>query len=488
MNTPVARLLRFSSLFFFLLSLASCGGGGNSPGTPLLKENAVLQMSTASGTTNVNPGSAVVIVARAQDGYGNALAGVPISFTIASNGSGAALQGATASSGSASGSGSAAASTLTETTDGSGTARAVYVAGSAQGLDSVDATVTGSSGVAVTQSVTLAVGAQAAAGPQYQVTLTAPQASVSPGTHETITVTVTSGGVPMANAPVIFAFGLASSAASGTGPALSTGTGLQYATTDSAGQATIGYTAGPQVGVDTVIADLVAAEPTSNSVSVTGGSSASTSSVGNTISGTQQVLASGSIGIAVNYQAGSAWAVALTGTPSSGTCVDNAANSLLTCNSLLANTAVAVGSGTAQQTIDSAVSLAAKVTDSSGNPIPGAVVTFEFGSASSSAYEAYCTPPAVMTSGACVTTTTTGGTTTTTTAPASTYLVQAGLLSTSGSGSGIVTSVQATTGTDGMAYAKYVPGGAPGTDVVLVTAGETSAQIEGRASLSASVQ
>jgi hypothetical protein len=479
MNTPpLARFLRVLFTSLSMAVLAGCGGGGNSAGTPLLKANAALTVSTAAGTTSVNPNSDVVIVATAQDGYGHALAGATITFTIASNGSGAVLQGSTTSST------TGTTPSLTETTDGSGVARAVYIAGSAQGLDSVDATVTGSSGVAVTQSVTLAVGAQAAAGPQYAVALSAAQATVLPSASETITATVTSGGLPMANAPVVFSFGLASSASGGTGPSLSSGAGLQYATTDSHGQATIGYTAGPQVGVDTVIADLVAAEPISNSGSTTGGTAAGSSSATNSISGTQQVLASGSLGIAVTYSAASTWKVALSGTPSSGTCVGNAAQSLVTCSPLPTNNAVAVSGGTAQQTIGSAVSLAAKVTDGSGNPIPGALVTFKLGSALSSAYEPYCTPPAALLGGAC--STTSGGTTTTT--AASTYLVEAGLLSTSTSGSGIVTSVQATTGTDGMAYAKYVPGGSPGTDVVLVTAGVTSAQVQGQASMSANVQ
>ena len=481
MNTPLARFLRFLFPSLLLAALVGCGGGGNSSGTPLLKANAALSISTAAGTTSVNPNADVVIVARAQDGYGHALAGATITFTIASNGSGAVLQGSTTGAASST-------PTLTETTDGSGVARAVYIAGSAQGLDSVDATVTGSSGVAVTQSVTLAVGAQATAGPQYAVALSAAQATVLPGASETITATVTSGGLPMANAPVVFTFGLASSASGGTGPSLSSGAGLQYAMTDSHGQATIGYTAGPQVGIDTVIADLVAAEPTSNSGSTTGGTAAGSSSATNSIAGTQQVLASGSLGIAVSYSAASIWKIALSGTPTSGTCVDNASNDLLTCSPLAPNTAVAVGGGTAQQTIGSAVALAAKVTDAYGNPIAGALVTFKLGSALSSAYIPYCTPPAVLTSGACVTTTTTGGVTTSTTAAASTSLVEAGLINTSASGSGVVTSMQATTGIDGMAYAKYVPGGASGTDVVLVTAGGTASQIEGQASLSASVQ
>ena len=482
---PLARLSRLLFPLLLLALLAGCGGGGNSSGTPLLKQNAVLQVSTAAGTTNVSPNSDMVIVATAKDGYGNVLAGVPITFMIASNGSGAVLQGASAGSSSSSAS---TAPTLTETTDGNGVARAVYISGPAQGLDSVNVTVTGSSGVAVTQSVTLAVGAQAGAGPQYLVTLSAPQATVLPGASETVTATVTSGGQPMANVPVVFSFGLASSAAGGTGPSLTSGAGLQYATTDSHGQATIGYTAGPQTGVDTVIADLVAAEPTSNSGTTTGGTTTSSSTATNSISGTQQVLASGSLGIVVTYSAASTWRVVLSGTPTSGTCTVNASSSLVSCAPLTPNTAVAVGGGSAQQTIGSAVSLAAKVTDSSGNPIAGALVTFKLGSALSSAYVPYCTPPAVLTGDTCVTTTTSGGTTTTTTTAASTSLVEAGLLSTTGTGSGIVTSVQATTGVDGMAYAKYVAGGSSGTDVVLVTAGGTASQIEGQASMSASVQ
>ncbi len=483
MKNLMTRAPRMLLCALLIALLAGCGGGGNSGGTPLLKENAILQMSTAAGTTNVNPNSDVVIVATARDGYGNALAGATITFTIASNGSGAVLQGEAASSGS---SGASAAPVLTETTDGNGVARAVYIAGPAQGLDSIDATVTGSSGIAITQSVTLAVGAQATAGPQYLVTLSAPQGSVLPGASETVTATVTSGGLPMANAPVVFSFGLASSASGSTGPSLTSGAGLQYATTDSHGQATIGYTAGPQTGVDTVIADLVAAEPTTNSGTVTGGSTGGSSTATNSISGTQQVLASGSLGIDVSNNAVPTWNVALIGTPSSGTetCVPNASKTLVICSSLQPNTAIAVGGGTAQQSIGSAVALAAKVTDSSGNPIAGALVTFKLGSALSSAYVPYCTPPAVLTAGVCETTS--GGTTTT--AAALTLLVQAGLLNTTGTTSGIETTVQATTGVDGMAYAKYVPGGASGTDVVLVTAGGTASQVEGEASMSASVQ
>lgn len=157
------------------------------------------------------------------------------------------------------------------------------------------------------------------------------------------------------------------------------------------------------------------------------------------------------------------WSVSLAGTSiannvSSGSCVAQSGGGLM-CVVSGHNNAADPGTGAIIENYS--VNLVATVTGSSG-PVSGAPVTFSMGSSQTTIGGSYCSTATVTTTGNC-----NNGTGTIT---AIEY--QPGLGDPS---SGKITStIQATTGADGKAYATYYPGGKSGYDVVVVSAGATT--------------
>lgn len=157
------------------------------------------------------------------------------------------------------------------------------------------------------------------------------------------------------------------------------------------------------------------------------------------------------------------WSVSLTGTPiannvSSGSCVAQNGGGVVCAVSGHNNTA---DSGTGAIIENFSVNLVATVTGSSG-PVSGAPVTFSMGSSQTTIGGSYCSTATATTTGNC-----NGGTGTETEIE-----YQPGFGDPS-SGK-IASSIQATTGSDGKAYATYYPGGKSGYDVVVVSAGATT--------------
>lgn len=426
MTSSIKSLFKWLSTATLAFALGACGGGGGDPGAPILANPPSIQMISASGNA-VLPNQTIVLVARATDSSGAPLANTTVNFAIVSNGTNGTLSASSA------------------TTNSNGVAQVLYTAGPQQGTDIINATVTGAQSKSATASVTLQVGVNPYAGPQIAISLQsnlAPgQTAVAPNSTAQITATVTSNGQPVVNQPVSFSFGLASSGGTGSasGPTLNgaTGTAVQ-AMTNALGQATVTYVAGPQAGVDSIIA---------------------------TYSQNKIVMGIGSITISVQPSASPTWQISLMGAPSSGSCSQqvNVYGAGLICGGLTHNGI----SNSGVQFSSNGVALQARVTDRSGNPVPNAVVLFSLGSVSTSTGLPYCTPPAQLTGGVCHTTPSGSGPATPDTVP-SIGNVNAGFASGT---STVVPSITAVTDANGVATARYVTGGATGTDIVLVTAG-----------------
>lgn len=161
------------------------------------------------------------------------------------------------------------------------------------------------------------------------------------------------------------------------------------------------------------------------------------------------------------------WSVSLTGTPiannvSTGSCVAQSGGGVVCAVSGHNNTANP-GTGAIQEIYS--VNLVATVTGSSG-PVNNAPVTFAMGSSQTTIGGSYCSSATATTTGNCDPGT--GPNTGTITA----IEYQPGFGDPS-SGK-IASSIQATTGADGKAYATYYPGGKSGYDVVVVSAGATT--------------
>lgn len=425
MKTTFFRLLFALVAALSFLTLTSCGGGGGDPGTPILTNPPTIKLVSLAGNA-VPPNQTVVLQAQAFDQSGRGLVGATVSFNIASNGTQGALSATTA------------------TTDADGIARVLYTAGSQQGADIINATVTGAQSKTGTASLNMQVGVNPDAGPQVtinmQTSLSAGQTSVAPNSTVQITATVTSNGQPVANQPVNFSFGLASSGTTTQGPSLNGATSTVTATTDASGRATVTYVAGPQAGTDTVIA---------------------------TYSQNNVVLGIGATSIAVQSSAAPTWMINLSGTGSQSgvTCsqTTNPAGLGLECSGIASND---IGNNGVQYS-DSGVALRAVVTDKQGNPVPNAAVLFSLGSVSTSTGRPYCTPPALLTGGVCKTPTTGSAPAVPDTAPL-VGNVNAGFASGT---STVVPTITAITDANGVATARYVSGGSAGTDIVLVTAG-----------------
>lgn len=427
MTSSIKSLFKWLLTATLAFALGACGGGGGDPGAPILANPPSIQMISASGNA-VLPNQTIVLVARATNSSGAPLANTTVNFAIVSNGTNGTLSASSA------------------TTNSNGVAQVLYTAGPQQGTDIVNATVTGAQSKSATASVTLQVGVNPYAGPQIAISLQpnlAPgQTAVAPNSTTQITATVTSNGQPVVNQPVSFSFGLASSGGTGSasGPTLNgaTGTAVQ-AMTNAQGQATVTYVAGPQAGVDSIIA---------------------------TYSQNKIVMGIGSITIAVQPSASPTWQIALSEVSKTPTCTP-AANSFgvgLNCNRLKTNSPKDLGA----QSLDNGVTLKATVTDRSGNPVPNAVVLFSLGNVNTTAGVPYCTPPAKLNEeGMCETVSSASSTAASQPAPAQIVTVSAGFVS----GSSVVSSITAVTGTDGTVTARYVTGGTTGTDIVLVTAG-----------------
>ncbi|WP_449369817.1 hypothetical protein, partial [Thiomonas sp.] len=335
----------------------------------------------------------------------------------------------------------------------------LYTAGPLQGSDIINATVTGAQSKTGTASLAMQVGVNPNAGPQVAINLTpslpAGQSWVAPNATLQIMATVTSNGQPVANQPVVFNFGLASSGGTTSGPTLNGATSTVTATTNATGQAFVTYVAGPQAGIDTIIA---------------------------TYSQNNTVLGMGSIYIGVQSSAPPTWSIHLASTATC-TSTTNAAGTGLSCSGIQPNDIASNG----VQYITNGAELRASVIDRQGYPVPNAVVLFSLGSVSTSTGLPYCTPPAVMVTqnnaatlgdpdknhiGQCAT----GTTTTTGTTPTTTYTYAASTVGNVNAGfasgtSTVVPTITAVTDANGVATARYVAGGSAGTDIVLVNAG-----------------
>lgn len=161
------------------------------------------------------------------------------------------------------------------------------------------------------------------------------------------------------------------------------------------------------------------------------------------------------------------WSVSLTGTPiannvSSGSCVAQNGGGVV-CTVSGHNNTANPGTGAIIETYS--VNLVATITGSSG-PVSGAPVTFSMGSSQTTIGGSYCSSATATTTGNCDP----GTGPNTGTITAIEYQPGFGDPSTGK----IATSIQATTGADGKAYATYYPGGKPGYDVVVVSAGATT--------------
>lgn len=431
MTSSIKSLFKWLLTAMLAFALGACGGGGGDPWSPILTNPPSIQMISASGNA-VLPNQTIVLVARATNSSGAALPNTTVNFAIVSNGTNGTLSASSA------------------TTNSNGMAQVLYTAGPQQGTDIVNATVTGAQAKSATASVTLQVGINPYAGPQVAISLQsnlAPgQTAVAPNSTAQITATVTSNGQPVVNQPVSFSFGLASSGATGSGgaggtagPTLNgaTGTPVQ-AMTNGLGQATVTYVAGPQAGVDSIIA---------------------------TYSQNKIVMGIGSITISVQPSASPTWQISLMGTPTSGSCSQqaNAYGAGLTCSGLTHNGI----SNSGVQFSGNGVALQARVTDRNGNPVPNAVVLFSLGSVSTSTGLPYCTPPAQLTGGVCKTPQQGSAPAVPDTAP-QIGNVNAGFASGT---STVVPTITGVTDANGVATARYVTGGSTGTDIVVVNAG-----------------
>ncbi|MGE0070810.1 MAG: Ig-like domain-containing protein [Thiomonas sp.] len=425
MKNPIFRFFLAALMSLGVVALSSCGGGGGDPGTPILTNPPTIKLISLSGNA-VPPNQTVVLQAQAFDQSGRGLVGVPVSFSLASNGAQGALSATTA------------------TTDADGVARVLYTAGPLQGSDIINATVTGAQSKTGTASLAMQVGVNPNAGPQVTVNMqtlpTAGQTLVAPNSTVQIMATVTSNGQPVANQPVVFNFGLASSGGTTSGPTLNGATSTVTATTNANGQATVTYVAGPQAGLDTVIA---------------------------TYSQNNVVLGIASVSITVQTSAEPTWKIDLSGTciPNDPNCTTekNAGGIGLSYKGIAPN---GIGSN-GVQSINYGVALQAKVTDKQGAAVPNAVVLFSLGSVSTSTGLPYCTPPALLTGGVCHTPTTGSAPAVPDTAPL-VGNVNAGFASGT---STVVPTITAVTDANGVATARYVAGGSAGTDIVLVNAG-----------------
>lgn len=426
MKPELFRLFRALVAPIMFIALTSCGGGGGDPGKPILTNPPTIELTSLAGNA-VPPNQTVVLQAQAFDQSGRGLVGATVNFSIASNGTQGSLSAATA------------------TTDANGIARVLYTAGPQQGSDIVNATVTGAQSKTGTASLIMQVGVNPNAGPQVTINMqtspTSGQTLVAPNSTVQITATVTSNGQPVVNQPVTFRFGLASSGSTtAQGPTLNGTTTVVAATTNASGQATVTYVAGPQAGIDTVIA---------------------------TYSQNNVVLGIGSVSISVQASAAPTWMIDLSGTGSQSGVIctqsPNAAGSALACTGIGSND---IGSNGVQY-IDNGVALRAVVTDKQGAPVPNVAVLFSLGSVSTSTGREYCTPPAVLTGGVCHTTTTGSAPAVADTAPL-VGNVNAGFASGT---STVVPTITAITDANGVATARYIAGGGAGTDIVLVTAG-----------------
>lgn len=424
MKAIFIRIFGALSMSFMVFALASCGGGGGDPGTPILANPPKVSLISLAGTA-IPPNQTVVLQAHATDDSGHPLAGATVTFSLASSLAGGKL------------------SSQTATTSSSGDAQVLYTAGPTQGQDTINVTVTGAQSKTATASVALQIGIPQN-GPQVAINLQPGQTSVAPNSTTQITAIVTSGGQPVANQLIQFTFGLASSGSATTGPALNGSTTTVSATTDTSGRATVTYVAGPQAGIDTIIA---------------------------TYSQNNVAVGIGSVTISVSPSASPAWRINLTGLPSSGTCTPASNNSGagLQCAGLIPN---GISNNGVQQS-GQGVAMRATVLDQSGRPVPNAVIVFSLGSVATSTGLPYCTPPAILSGNVCHTPTTASAPAVPDTAP-TVGNVQAGFASQQAT---VVPSITAVTDANGVASARYIAGGAAGTDIVLVTAGYNTGSV-----------
>lgn len=417
MNKSLSRIMA-ACVSSAALLLGGCGGGGNSPGTPLLSNPPSVSLVSQAGST-ILPNQTSVIELHATSN-GHDLTYATVALSIGSGTSGGKVSPASV------------------TTDSSGDAQVLYTAGPQQGQDTIVATATDATTTKTgSSSLTMQIGVSGV-GPNIAMNLVPGSTSIAPMSSTPITVTATTGGKPLVNQTVQLTL-----ASTGSGsPTLNGSTSPVTVTTDVNGQAVVTYVAGTQAGSDTIMASY---------------------------SQNNAVLGLNSITLAVSSSAAPTWRVNLSGTQSNAVGCMNTSNTqgqALSCPTVAANTVGSAG----MQTVGAGAQVSATVVDASGNPVPGAVVTFSLGSVSTATGLPYCTPPAVLTGNSCVDSTQSPAVTT---APSVGNVVP-------GFASGqntVVATVTAVTDANGLATARYISGGMSGTDIVLVTAATNTGSV-----------
>jgi adhesin/invasin len=230
-------LLFCTMLFTSIYGCGNGGGGSSSSGTSGTTTKAGHNIALSANVTTLAAGQNSIITATVTDGAGNPASGQTVSFQFL--GGGAAPSGATLtplSSG---------------ITDASGKAIAIYTAGatiSATDIqDTVQASVTGA-----TNAILMTRTASATPPSEYRMALAADVTTLAAGQNSIVTATVTDGaGNPASGQTVSFQF-LGGVAA----PSGATLTPLNSGITDASGKAVAVYTAGaasPTTGVQDTI-------------------------------------------------------------------------------------------------------------------------------------------------------------------------------------------------------------------------------------------
>jgi protocatechuate 3,4-dioxygenase beta subunit len=398
------KLFILSILAMIAWGLGGCGGGGGTSSDPLGTDNLKFgHKDNPAGTEwsmamQVAPKGTAVLTAKITNAGGKEVAGREVSFEFRANQSGATLN------------------TLTVNTDAAGEATVIYTAGTVGGFDVVRAYI--SNGAMMDVNITVTGGGR-------QISLTGSPTSLAAGQNSILTATVTdSSGNIVVGQTVIFSFIVNQSGA----PAL---TVLNAGLTDGAGRAVAIYRAGsatPNSAVqDTVQAAIVGicntpliltrtastAAPSARIVALSAGTTslaAGQSSIltakvtdptGNPVSGQVVafqflggVAASGAILATLNGgttdAGGQALAVYTAGANTPALSVQDTIQASVAGATgvviITRTTSTAVPVGYRMALTADVTSLAAgrsavvtaTVTDGSGNPVSGQVVTFQF--------------------------------------------------------------------------------------------------------------
>ncbi len=384
MKNLMTRAPRMLLCALLIALLAGCGGGGNSSGTPLLGSGSSGSSSSSTSSTSSTSASAYTVAlassasslstggiatetATITNSSGTPQVGVPVTFTIGSNLTGATLTSGLTSTGTST-------SSVSATTNASGQASVIYTAGASAGTDSViaQATPSASGGSTAFGSVSIVVSPGTASSNAETIQfIPGTLVTVAPGVHDEFEVKVLNGTTPVVGATVSFSL-----ASNSSGATLNGSASAVSVTTAADGTAYVGYQAGGSSGTtDTVSASVL----NSSSVALD--------------TATQQVAISAS-GASTYFLRLSGTALS-TPTETAGTCVATidangtplTQGNSLDCTKLATNV---MDPSTARPTINNGVTLTGVVTDASGKPVPNMAVLFSFGSTTTAANLGYC--------------------------------------------------------------------------------------------------